>query len=123
MKKKLHIFIIILTIGFFLLPNLNYACGTKVEKECCKKEMSSRKVEKDCCKNSQSNNKNKSCGGKCGHSNCTTTTSINCSIVYLNEIEFKNNDFDFSNEKQKFYHSETFISSGFSFIWQPPKIK
>lgn len=121
MKKKLHIYIIILTIGFFLLPNLNYACGTKVEKECCKKEMSSKKVEKDCCKNSQSN-KNKSCGGKCGHTNCTTT-SVNFSIVSLNEIEFKNNNFDFSHEKQKFYHSETFISSGFSFIWQPPKIK
>lgn len=111
-----------LTLGFFLLPTLNYACGTKSEKECCNKEISSKKTEKDCCKNSHSNNENKSCGGKCGHSNCTTT-AINYSLVSLNEIELKNNDFDFSDEKQKFYHSETFISSGFSFIWQPPKIK
>lgn len=120
MKKRLHIYIIILTIGFFLLPNLNYACGTKVEKECCKKEVSTKDIEKECCKNSESSNK--SCEGKCGHSNCTTLTASH-SLVFLNEIEFKINDFDFSNKKQKFYYSKTFISSGFSSIWQPPKIK
>ena len=122
MKKKLHIYIIILTIGFFLLPNLNYACGTKIEKECCKKEISTNKVEKECCKNEKSNNKNKRCGGKCGHSNCTSSTTVNFSIISSYEVNFKNNSLDFSWEKAKFHHSKTFVSSGFYFIWLIPKI-
>lgn len=119
MKKKLHIYIIILTLGFFLWPTLGYACGTKTEKECCKTE----KVEKkDCCSNKHSKEKDNSCGGKCGHSNCTSSTTVNFSIISSYEVNFKNNSFDFSWEKAKFYHSKTFVSSGFSSIWLIPKI-
>jgi hypothetical protein len=110
-------------LGFFLLPALGYACGTKSEKSCCKKEISSKTEKKDCCKNKQSKEKDNNCGGKCGHSNCTSSTSVNFSIISFYEIEFKNNNFDFSVEKSKFYHSETFISSGFTSVWLPPKIK
>ncbi len=123
MKKWLHIIIIILTLGFFLSPTLSYACGTKTEKSCCKKETTSKTEKKDCCKNKQSKDEDKSCGGKCGHSNCTSSISINFSIISSYEINFKNNNFDFSTEKPKFYHSETFISSGFTSVWLPPKIK
>lgn len=119
MKKKFHIFIIILTLGLFLLPTVNYACGIKIEKDCCKKEYSSKTEKKECCNKSQSNKK---CDGQCGHSNCTNTT-INYSLISLNEIDFKNNNFDFSTKKEKFYHSQTFISSGFTSVWLPPKIK
>ena len=123
MKKRLHIIIIILTLGFFLSPTLSYACGTKTEKSCCKKETTSKTEKKDCCKNKQSKDEDKSCGGKCGHSNCTSSTSINFSLISFYEIEFKNNSFDFSAEKPKFHHSKTFISSGFTSVWLPPKIK
>lgn len=122
MKKQLRTIIIILTLGFFMLPTLSYACGTKSESGCCKKETTSKTEKKDCCKNKQSKDKDNSCGGKCGHSNCTSS-SVNLSIISLYEIEFKNNIFDFSIEKPKFYHSETFISSGFTSVWLPPKIK
>lgn len=121
MKKKLHIYIIILTIGFFLLPNLNYACGTKVEKECCKKENSSKTEKKDCCDSKHSKNKDNNCGGKCGHSNCTTLP-VTLSILSFNEIHFKNDNFVFSNKKQQFFNLKTFISSGFTSIWLIPKI-
>ena len=121
MKNKLHILIIILTIGFFMAPTVSYACGTKAEKEYCKKEVSSKTEKKDCCSNKNSKDKDNSCEGKCGHSNCTTSTVI-LSIISLNEFEFKSNKFDFSNERKEFYHSETFISSGFTSIWLIPKI-
>ena len=62
------------------------------------------------------------CGGKCGHSNCTSSKSVNFSIISYYEIDFKNNSFNFSEEKSKFYHSKTFISSGFTSIWLIPKI-
>ncbi len=119
MKKQLHI--IILIFGFFL-PTSTYACGTKTEKACCKKETLSKTEKKDCCNDKHSKNKENSCGGKCGHSNCTSST-VNFSIISFYEIEFKNNNFDFSVEKSKSYHSETFISSGFTSVWLPPKIK
>lgn len=122
MKKRLHIIIIILTLGFFFSPTLSYACGTKAEKSCCKKEITSKTEKKDCCNNKHSKDKDKSCGGKCGHSNCTSSTSINFSIISSYEINFKNNSFNFSKEKSKFYHSKTFISSGFTSIWLIPKI-
>jgi hypothetical protein len=121
MKKQLHILITMLMLGFFL-PTLSYACGTKTEKSCWKKETTSKTEKKDCCKNKQSKDKDNSCGGKCGHSNCTTST-LTFSLISFYEIEFNNNNFDFSIEKPKFYHSETFISSGFSSVWLPPKIK
>lgn len=121
MKKRLHILIILLTLGFFLSPTLSYACGTKTEKSCCKKETTSKTEKKDCCKKKQSEDKDNSCGGKCGHSNCTSST-INFSVILLYEIEFKNNNFSFSPEKQNFYYSKSFISSGYSTVWLPPKI-
>ena len=122
MKKQLHIIIIILMLGFFMLPTSSYACGTKTEKACCKKDKTEKAEKKDCCKNKDTKDKDNSCGGKCGHSNCTSSSSVNFSIISFYEINFKNNSFDFSSEKSKFYHSKTFISSGFHSIWLIPKI-
>ncbi len=119
MNKRLHIIIIILTLGFFLSSTLSYACGTKTEKSCCKKEKTEKK---DCCNGKHSKDKDNSCSGKCGHSNCTSLTSVNFSMISFYEINFKNNSFDFSAEKSKFYDEETFISSGFYSIWLIPKI-
>ena len=120
MKKQLHIVLIILMLGIFL-PTSIYDCGTKTEKSCCKKETSSKTEKNDCCNSKHSKDKDNSCGGKCGHSNCTTS-SVNFSLISFYEINFKNNSFDFSTEKSKFYNSKTFISSGFYSIWLIPKI-
>ena len=122
MKKRLHIIIIILTFGFFMLPTLSYSCGTKTEKSCCKKETTSKTEKKDCCSSKNSKDKDNDCGGKCGHSNCTSSTSINFSLISSYEINFIDNSFGFSEEKSKFYNSKTFISSGFYYIWLIPKI-
>lgn len=108
-------------LGLFLLPASTYACGTKSEKSCCKKEASSKTEKKDCCNNKSTKDKDKNCDGKCGHSNCTSST-VNFSIISYFEIEFNNNNFVFSFEKAKFHHSKTFISSGFYSIWLIPKI-
>ncbi len=108
-------------LGFFM-PTSTYACGTKSEKSCCKKDTSEKKVEKDCCKDKDSKDKHTSCGGKCGHSNCTSASSVNFSILAFYDIDFKNNSFDFSTEQSNYYYSKTFISSGFYSIWLIPKI-
>jgi hypothetical protein len=120
--NKFHILVIAL-FGFLLMPSNSFACGIKTEKSCCKKVTTSKTEKKDCCNGKHSKDKDNSCGGKCGHSNCTSSTSVNFSLVSFYEIIFKNNSFDFSAEKSKFYHSETFISSGFTSVWLPPKIK
>ncbi len=121
MKKRAHIIIIMLMLSFFL-PTSIYACETKTEKSCCKKEKTSKTEKDDCCNSKHSKDKDNSCGGKCGYSNCTTST-VTFNLISFYEIEFKNKNFDFSSEKSKFYHSEAFISSGFTSVWLPPKIK
>lgn len=126
MAKKFHIVLLIVTIGFFLIPSSTYSCEMKTKKSCCNKEMSSSANKKmDCCKNSNhSKSKDKDheggCNGKCGHSNCTTS-SIHFSVAFF-EIKFKNNSFDFSEKKQNYFNSETNLSSGFHSIWLIPKI-
>lgn len=122
MKNRFHILIIILTIGFFAMPSSSYACETKTEKACCKKNTPLKVEKKDCCSNKQSKEKDNSCEGKCGHSNCTSSTSLNFSIISSYEMNFKNNSYDFSSGKSKFYNSKTFVSSGFYSIWLIPKI-
>jgi hypothetical protein len=115
--KKSYI-IIILFLGIFFIPNNTFACGS--EKQSCEKELSTTKTkEKSCCDN---NNDDKGCNGSCGHSNCTTVSSVGFSLFIYNEIEFTNNNFDFSTSKSKFYHSENLLSDGFPSIWLIPKI-
>ncbi len=121
--KKFHILLIVL-FGFLLMPSAVSACGNHSEKSsCCNKETTSKTDKDDCCKNdSHSKNKNHDgCGGKCGHSKCGcsfTTTAFSSTF----EVNIKNNVFDFSYQKQKFYNSETNLSSGFHFLWLIPKI-
>jgi hypothetical protein len=121
MFKRVHIYIIILTLGLLLLPSLTYACGTQSEKECCKKEMTSKSEHKQCSEESHSNNQSDSCNGKCGHSNCTSVNA-NYSSVVFNDFDLTHNIFVFSTKKQNFYTTITFISSGYSSLWLIPKI-
>ena len=121
MKIRFHLFTLLLTLGFLLFSNGSFACGTKSGKSCCKTETSSKKEMKDCCKKKKDNEKSKPCGGKCGHSNCTTTAS-SFSFILNNEVKFTSNTFVSSTEKQKFYHNETTTSNGFFSLWLIPKI-
>ncbi len=122
MTKKIYIFTIYIVFGLFFMPNAVFACGNKSKIDCCKKEIATKSEKKDCCGNTNSDKKNKSCGGKCGHSNCTTTASISYSILTNHDIHFINNHFDFCTEKSNFFPPKTFISKGFLTIWLPPVI-
>lgn len=120
---KNYYFVLTVILGFLLMPGVSFACGKGSEKNSCKKEISSTKKNNDCCKiekNCDKKSKN-GCGGKCGHSKCGCPSSSN-GFTSVYEINFKNNIFDFSSENQKYFHSETFISSGFFSLWLIPKI-
>jgi hypothetical protein len=119
--KKVHLLVFVI-FGFFLIPTGAFACGSHSGKSCCNKEMATNSNKMDCCKNNN-HSKNKSqdgCKGKCGHSNCVTTSYQFNSVFF--EIKFNNNNFDFSEEKQNFHNAETNISSGFNSLWLIPKI-
>lgn len=113
------------TIGFFLIPSLTFSCEMKSKKSCCNKEMSSSNKKMECCKKmnhskSQDKDHDGACNGKCGHSNCVTT-STQFSAAFF-EIKFNNNNFDFSKKESNFFNSETNLSSGFHSLWLIPKI-
>ena len=121
MKKRFHIYIIILILGFFFLPNLNYACGNKVQTECCKKELSVKAEKKSCCKKSNSKSSDKSCGGKCNSCNCTTVV-VQMSINFVNTIEFPVATDEIYTKKSSFKYTNFTISSGYVSLWLIPKI-
>ena len=127
MTKKLHIVILILTLGFFLMSGTSYACGKSSEKNSCENKATSNKTnntcQKDCCKKDHSPNKDQhGCNGKCDHSGCTTS-SLHHSLIAINEFAFDTNSFNFSVEKQNSLHKTASISAGFTSIWLLPKIK
>ena len=120
--KKFHILLIVI-LGFVLMPSVAVACGNASEKKSCTKEMSTKTEKKDCCSNdSHSKNKNHNgCNGKCGHTLCSNP-SVNIAIPFSFELELKTKFFNFSPEKQKFHQSVTFTSDGYSSLWLIPKI-
>lgn len=115
--------LLIVLLAVFLMPSGAFACGSHSEKNSCSKEMSSKTGMKDCCsKDSHSKSKKqKGCNGKCGHTLCSVS-SVNIGIVSSIPVEIKDNIFNFSTKKQKFYQSVSFTSAGYSNIWLIPKI-
>ena len=119
--KKIH-FILILLIGVLLMPNSVLACGNNVEKTSCSKEMSSHKDMKDCCEKENSSKKDHSgCAGKCGNAMCSVS-SIQLGVVSTLPVNLVADLFNFSTEKQKFYHTISLTSEGYTSIWLLPKI-
>ena len=119
--KAIHILVLVV-IGFFLIPIGAFACGSHSGKSCCNKEISANSEKKDCCKNGN-HSKDKSqdgCKGKCGHLNCVTS-SVQYNLVVF-EFYFKNNNFDFVEKNQNYFNSNSSISSGFTSLWLIPKI-
>ena len=123
--KRLHI-IVLVVLGFLLMPASTFACGCNSGQKSCTKEVAANtektdRCKMDCCKNdNHSKNKNNDCNGKCGHSNCVTS-STHFSVL-PSETRFQINNFAFSEKNQNYFNSETNLSSGFSSIWLIPKI-
>ncbi|WP_336691087.1 MULTISPECIES: hypothetical protein [unclassified Chryseobacterium] len=119
-------FIILLCLAFFLIPNIGFACTKeeiKKEQKSCSKNQSTKAEKKDCCK-TKSCKKDKDhndCNGKCKHSSCRCSTSSS-SLSLPIPIDLKTTNHFAEIKKQKFGFKQAYYSSGYSSIWQPPKI-
>ena len=120
--NKIH-FILIVLLGFFLMPGTSYACGSDSGNHSCKMEMSSKTKMKDCCsKNTKSKeSKDKGCSGKCGQSMCSVS-SVNIGITSTIQYEFPVINFNFSEKKQNFSNTVSVPSDGYTSLWLIPKI-
>ena len=125
---SVHIGIIIFfCLGFFLIPNQSYACAkhsAKTEKTSCSKTKSKDSKEKDCCKTKsckKSREDKGHCSGNCKDQSCHNSNSYS-SMGLPVVLEIKSKDYFAEAKKQKFGFKETYYSSGYSFIWLPPKI-
>ncbi|MFV5698342.1 hypothetical protein ACM55H_08205 [Flavobacterium sp. ZT3R17] len=122
MSKKFYIMLLVM-FGFFMMPSIAFACGTKSEKACCKKEVSSKTEKADCCskKHSSKNKSHEGCNGACKNISCSSST-VYLGLSSLFYTDLNNKNVSFSSEKQNYYYSEIFISSDFRSVWLPPKI-
>ncbi|MFV5694662.1 hypothetical protein ACM55G_04365 [Flavobacterium sp. LB3P122] len=122
MSKKFYIMLLVM-FGFCMIPSLSFACGTKSEKACCKKETFSKTGNADCCNKEHASKKksHEGCNGACKNISCGSST-IHLGLTTLSYIDLNNKNFCFSSEKQNYYYSEIFISSDFRSVWLPPKI-
>lgn len=111
----------LIVFGFFLMPNAAFACGNSSKKSCCKTEMNSGNCKMKCCNKKQKDKSDTGCDGKCGKNTCQIQT-VSFGAILQPFIEIKSKFFLVSNSKQAFYSKETYLSSGFYFIWSPPNI-
>lgn len=117
---------ILLCFGFFLMPTLGYGCTKKTvrtEHQNYSNKQSHKTEIKDCCKTKscKSDKDHSDCDGKCKDSSCRcSTTSYSLNLHIPVDIHTVN---QFGEIKQeKFGFEQACYSSGFSSIWQPPKI-
>ncbi|PWB22991.1 hypothetical protein [Flavobacterium sp. HTF] len=121
MFKKVRIALILLTLGFFLIPGFNYACNNGHSKEIAAKETKEKSnCVKECCQKNNSRKDKHNCDGKCRHANCTVSFQFNALTV--NDFILEKNHFNFSAKKPNPHYNETGLSDGFSMIWLRPKI-
>ncbi|PXY39890.1 hypothetical protein DMB65_15330 [Flavobacterium cheongpyeongense] len=118
MTKKACI-VLILILGFFLIPSVNHACSNSYSKNILSNEKSS--CSKKCCVKDSKKGKHNS-SGKCCNSGCHNST-LQFSILNSNTFDLKNDAFNFSLKNNVSYYNETNVSDGFAFIWLRPKIK
>lgn len=117
MTTKFYILLIVI-FGFLMMPINTFACGTKSEKSCCKREINKSSCKKECCKNKS---KNKECEGKCGKPTCSVKTiSFGIALSFFDEVA--NNTIIIASQKSQFFDMKTNLSSGFYNIWLPPVI-
>ena len=119
-------FVILLCLSFFLMPGISYACAkkaSKTEQKSCSKDQSAKAEHKSSCKD-KSCEKCKDghdCDGNCKHSSCRCSTSSS-SVSLQIPIDLKITSPFAETKKQKFGCKQAYYSSGYSSIWQPPKI-
>lgn len=121
-------FTILLCLVFIVIPNNTYACAKKAtgtEKKCCLQKTSVKTEEKSCCKTKKCK-KDKSlsdCNGTCSDSSCKCGTGTSLSLFGVPvRSYFITKDHFADTEKQNFDFKNTYYSSGYFSIWQPPKI-
>ena len=121
MAKKVRILLILL-LGFFLIPSSAFACNSKPDKVCCKKETPKKSCAKDCCKKSKHSSKDKSgCNRDCSNTSCQCPTSDFVFILpFL--VEIANEKIELLNDRHFFLDIKPYLSSGFYSIWTPPNI-
>ena len=120
MTKKFYIMLLVM-LGFFMMPSVAFACGTKSEKACCKKEAASQTKKMACCNKEKSSKSHEGCNGGCKHVSCTSSI-VSWDLSSPLYAALNSQLFSFSTEKQNYYYSEIFISSDFRSVWLPPKI-
>ena len=123
MSKTLKIFLIVLGLGIFTLPKQMLYAQSKME--CCDKKA----PKDDCCKKEKTtschseNSKNNSEKNNCGD-DCTQCHSCTVHFV-LNYLSSETKNFStphFFAQKLIFEYKNSYFSSNFENIWQPPKI-
>ena len=121
MAKKFQIFLMILALGFFVIPKQVFfaqttqmsCCTSKSEKDCCTKD--TKKEQEKPCHDSEKNSCN----------DCTTCHSCHAGCIVFgvdnaaNQAEISPSIF---SKKEKFNYCTPEIQETVSKIWQPPKI-
>jgi hypothetical protein len=118
------IYIALFTLfGFILTPTDTYACESKSEKveNTCSKKSDSETEKKGCCDTDkgQCGKHGKDCEGNCGNPACHCPTNCTNFSIPLFDAFLR---IKIIVSKPNFYYQDTYYSSGFLTIWQPPKI-
>jgi hypothetical protein len=117
--RKFYLVIVVL-LGFFLMPATAMACGKIAKKEKCAKEVVVQTHKKTCCGDT-THSKSSNCNGKCGHGLCnvsSTHSGITLSEVYKVNLSY----FDYQLKRQKSHYAEVFPSAIYYSLWLIPKI-
>lgn len=118
--------VILLGMGFLLMPGFSYACAktaTKTEQTSCSKDQNKKAGQKECCKvkSCKKDKNHKDCSGKCKHSSCScSTSSSSFSLPAPFDLETKTHFT--KTKKQKFGFKQALYFSGYFSTWLPPKI-
>lgn len=112
-------FILLLLLGFFLMPSVTYACGSGSGEHSCKMEMTSKSKKHDCC--SKKSKSNKSCTGKCGQAMCSVSP-VNIGVTNPNQFEMPKPLFGILEKEQNFSLVLSVPLDGYDSLWLIPKI-
>lgn len=119
--KKLGYITILIFLGFFMIPEVNYACGKMDQKlkEAISCEGLKESASKDCCTAGHSENSGKSCGENCADPAC------HCPVNYVANFllaEIQHSIKIFQVIQTDFFYRNNPYSSAFRSIWLPPKL-
>lgn len=102
-----------------MTPTVLYACHKKqvVINNTCSIDMDSKKA--DCCIKGHFEGPTEKCKNPCGNANCQCNSAA---VNYMSSDFYQYYKRLFFYKNSNSYYSETYVSSGFYVIWQPPKI-